>query len=74
MFAYGSYYSPFSGRAFKFDGPVKADLGGSYTLPVNDKVSLRFIAKIDNLFDCEYFENGFRTPGVRFTGGGSLRF
>lgn len=74
MFAYGSYYSPFSGRAFKFSGPVKADLGASYTLPINDKVSLRFMGKVDNLFDREYFENGFRTPGIRFTGGGSLRF
>lgn len=74
MFAYGSYYSPFSGRAFKFSGPAKADLGASYTLPINDKVSLRFIGKVDNLFDHEYFENGFRTPGVRFTGGSSLRF
>lgn len=74
MFAYGSYYAPFSGRAFKFSGPVKADLGASYTLPLNDKFSLRIIGKVDNLFDREYFENGFRTPGVRFTGGGGLRF
>jgi iron complex outermembrane receptor protein len=74
MFAYGSYYAPFSGRAFRFSGPVKADLGASYTLPLNEKVSLRIIGKVDNLFDREYFENGFRSPGARFTGGGSLRF
>lgn len=74
MFAYGGYYFPFSSRAFKFSGPVKADLGANYTLPLSEKRSLRFYAKVENLFDCEYFENGFRTPGATFTGGVSMRF
>ena len=74
MFAYGSYYFPFSGRAFKFDGPIKADLGANYTLPLSERRSLRFYAKVENLFDREYFENGFRTPGATFTGGVSVRF
>ncbi|MGH9845366.1 MAG: TonB-dependent receptor, partial [Blastocatellia bacterium] len=74
MFAYGSYYFPFSSRAFKFSGPVKADLGASYTLPMNDRVNLRFYGKVENMFDREYFESGFRTPGAVFTGGMSLRF
>ncbi|MGH9850941.1 MAG: TonB-dependent receptor, partial [Blastocatellia bacterium] len=74
MFAYGSYYFPFSGRAFKFSEPVKADLGMSYTLPVSDRVSLRFYGKVENLFDREYFESGFRTPGAVGVGGMSLRF
>ena len=74
MFAYGSYYVPFSSRAFKFDGPVRADLGGSYTLPLNDTRSIRFYAKVENMFDREYFESGFRTPGAAFTGGALFRF
>ena len=74
MFAYGSYFFPFSGRAFKFSGPVKADLGASYNHPLNDRVGLRFYGKVENLFDREYFESGFRTPGAGFTGGASLRF
>jgi vitamin B12 transporter len=74
MFAYGSYYFPFSGRAFKFDGPVKADLGASYTMPLSERRSLRFHAKIENMFDRENFENGFRTPGATFTTGATLRF
>ncbi len=74
MFAYGSYYFPFSGRAFKFSGPIKADLGANYTLPLSERHSLRFYAKVENLFDREYFENGFRTPGATFTGGASIRF
>jgi iron complex outermembrane receptor protein len=74
MFAYGSYYFPLSGRAFKFSGPVKADLGANYTLPLSERSSLRFYAKVENLFDREYFESGFRTPGATFTGGASVRF
>jgi iron complex outermembrane receptor protein len=74
MFAYGSYFFPFSSRAFKFRGPVKADLGASYTVPVSDRVNMRFYGKLENLFDREYFESGFRTPGAVFTGGMGLRF
>ena len=74
MFAYGGYFSPFSGRAFKFKGPVKADLGTSYTLPMSDRVSMRFYGKVENISDREYFESGFRTPGAVFTGGMGLRF
>jgi hypothetical protein len=29
--------------------------------------SLRLMAKVDNLFDREYFENGFHTPGPGIT-------
>jgi vitamin B12 transporter len=74
LFAYGSYYFPFSSRAFKFKGPVKADFGGSYTLPMSDRVSLRFYGKVENIFDREYFESGFRTPGAVVNGGMGLRF
>ena len=74
MFAYGSYYIPFSGRAFRFKGPVRADLGMSYALPLNERIGVRFYGKVENLFDREYFESGFRTPGAMFTGGTVLRF
>ena len=74
IFAYGSYFFPFSSRALKFSGPVKADLGLAYTVPINDRVTMRFYGKVDNLFDRDYFENGFRTPGAIFTGGMGFRF
>lgn len=74
MFAYGSYFAPFSSRAFRFRGPLRADLGASYTLPLNRRLGMRFYVKIENLFNREYFENGFRTPGATFTGGTTLRF
>lgn len=53
----------FSSRAYKFDGLVKADLGGSYTIPFNETRSLRLFGYVDNLFNREYYESGFRTPG-----------
>jgi vitamin B12 transporter len=74
MFAYSSYFFPFSSRAFKFSGPVKADLGASYTAPMSDRVSMRLYGKVENIFDREYFESGFRTPGAVFTGGMGFRF
>jgi iron complex outermembrane receptor protein len=53
----------FATRAYRFRGLAKVDLGASYTLPFKDAQSLRFFGYVDNLFDREYFENGFRTPG-----------
>jgi iron complex outermembrane receptor protein len=53
----------FTSRPYRFRGLAKADLGGSYTFPFNESRSLRLFAYVDNLFDREYFESGFRTPG-----------
>ena len=53
----------FVSRAYRFRGLAKADLGASYTLPLNESRSLRFFGYVDNLFDREYFESGFLTPG-----------
>ena len=62
----GSIFNPvtFSSRGYRFRGLVKADVGASYTLPLaGESRSLRFFGYVDNLFDREHFENGFRTPG-----------
>lgn len=78
LFAASDYAFPFfagdRSRAFIFDGPVKADLGVSYTLPLSEARSLRFYTKVDNIFDDAYFEDGFRTPGATWSGGVTLRF
>lgn len=75
MFAASDYVIGFSSRPFIFDGPVKADLGASYTLPLgDDRRALRFYGKVDNILDREYFENGFRAPGATFIGGTTFRF
>lgn len=74
LFAASDYGINF-GRLYIFDGPVKADLGASYTLPLNDdRRSLRFYGKVDNLFDRVNFEGGFRTPGATLIGGTTFRF
>ncbi|MFN2511026.1 MAG: TonB-dependent receptor domain-containing protein [Pyrinomonadaceae bacterium] len=64
----------FATRAYRFRGLAKADLGGSYTLPLNESRSLRFFGYMDNLFGREYFESGFRTPGRTGRVGASLGF
>jgi len=62
----GAVFDPvtFRSRGYRFRGIAKADLGASYTLPLrSESRSLRFFGYLDNLFDREYFESGFRTPG-----------
>ncbi|HQU93488.1 MAG TPA: TonB-dependent receptor [Pyrinomonadaceae bacterium] len=47
---------------YRFGGNRRVDVTAGYTFPINkDKFSLRVFGTIENLFDNEYFENGFRT-------------
>lgn len=69
-----SFPSPSFNTLFIFDGYVKADLGAGYTLPLNDRYSIRFQGKVDNVLDRTYFESGFRAPGAVFIGGAAFRF
>ena len=65
----------FGSRGFRFKGLAKADLGASYSLPLgDDRRQLRFFGYVDNLFDREYFESGFRTPGRTGRAGASFVF
>jgi vitamin B12 transporter len=64
----------FASRAYRFLGLVKADLGASYKLPLGESRSLRFFGYVDNLFDRDNFESGFRTPGRTGRGGASFSF
>jgi vitamin B12 transporter len=64
----------FASRAYRFRGLGKADLGASYTLPFNDSRSLRFFGYVENLFNRENFESGFRTPGRTGRAGASFIF
>lgn len=64
----------FASRAYRFDGYARADLGASYTLPLNDTRSLRFFGYVDNLFDREYYESGFRTSGRTARAGATFIF
>ena len=65
----------FASRAYRFDGLAKADLGASYSLPLGgEQRQLRLFGYVDNLFDQEYFESGFRTPGRTARAGASFSF
>lgn len=73
----GAIFDPvtFGSRGYRFKGLAKADLGASYSLPLgDDKRQLRFFGYVDNLFDREYFESGFRTPGRTGRAGASFIF
>jgi outer membrane receptor protein involved in Fe transport len=65
----------FTSRGYRFKGLAKADLGASYSFPLGDeRRQLRFFGYVDNLFDREYFESGFRTPGRSGRAGASFVF
>lgn len=66
--------SPFGSAVLRFDGITKADLGASYTLPINEKRAVRFFGKVDNLTDRDNFENGFRNAGRTARGGAAFTF
>jgi outer membrane receptor for monomeric catechols len=70
LLATSSYLAPvfsnttFGQYTYRFDGNRRMDLTAGYTLPIkNDRFSLRMFGTIENLFDNDYFENGFRTVG-----------
>ena len=72
------YFAPvfdpvtFVSRTYRFGGIVKADLGASYTWPLVGAKGVRFFGKVENLFDRENFESGFRTPGRTAVAGAGL--
>ena len=70
------FYAPpsYTLRPFRFDGLVKADFAASYTHPLTETNSLRVFVKVENLFDREYFEAGYLTPGRTVVGGLAFSF
>lgn len=55
----------FSSYVYRFDGNKRVDLTGGYTFKLNnEKYDLRVFGTIENLFDNEYYDNGFRTAGI----------
>jgi len=75
-----SYLAPmfdsntFTSRAFEFDGLAKADLGASYRFPLSENRAIRFFGKVENMFDHDYYESGYRTPGATAVGGVQFEF
>ncbi len=51
----------FSTRLYRFQGNRKGDLTGGYTFAIKGDKTLRLYGTIENVFNQEYYENGFRT-------------
>ena len=68
--------SPFGalGRHLIFSGPVKGDLVVRYDLLARRDLGLDLYAKVENLFDNLYYEDGFLTPGAWAIGGLRIRY
>ncbi|MBX3291865.1 MAG: TonB-dependent receptor [Acidobacteria bacterium] len=57
--------STFTTYLYRFDGNRRGDLTGGYTFRLkSQRYGLRVFGTIENVFDNEYYENGFRTAGV----------
>jgi outer membrane receptor protein involved in Fe transport len=67
-------FTTFANFPFQFPGKRLAELGGSYRIPLGDYRALRFFAKASNIFDPNYYESGYRTPGATGTGGLQFEF
>jgi iron complex outermembrane receptor protein len=65
---------PFRMAVLNFEGYTKADLFLSYERALSERVRLVFFGGAENIFNEEYFENGFRAPGVLGRGGASIKF
>ena len=68
LLATNSYLAPifsntsFSTYVYRFEGNRKGDLTGGYTFGFKqEKLTLRLYGTVENLFNQEYYENGFRT-------------
>jgi outer membrane receptor protein involved in Fe transport len=64
----------FRTRAYRFGGIFKGDVTAGYTVPLSESRSLRLFGKVENIFDRDYYENGFRTPGVNARAGAAFGF
>jgi iron complex outermembrane receptor protein len=79
--AAGDYLAPifsnttFNNYVYRFDGNRRADLTAGYNFAFRkEKLNLRVFGTIENLFNYDYYENGFRTVGRTARGGLALSF
>lgn len=67
--------STFSSVTYRFKGNRRGDLTGRYEIPAfKEKVKFTFFGTVENIFDYEYFENGFRTQGISGRFGVGMKF
>lgn len=61
-------------RAYQFPAVTKIDVVVNRTIWTRETESLRWYGKLDNLLNREYYENGFRTPGMTWITGLRMNF
>lgn len=60
---------------YRFDGARRGDVTVSYEIPAyGEKLRFRIFATVENVFDSEYYENGFRTVGRNGRVGAAMSF
>jgi hypothetical protein len=65
----------FSTVTYRFKGNRRADLSGRYEIPLfKEKAKFVIFGTLENIFNYEYFENGFRTEGRTVRGGLGISF
>jgi vitamin B12 transporter len=69
------YDASFQPRAYAYPGFTTLNLGAAYTLPLAQGTrSLRLFGRLENAFDREYYDLGWRAPGAVFTAGAAFSF
>lgn len=60
---------------YNFKGAKKGDVTVNYEIPAyGEKLRFKIFGTIENVFDNEYYENGFRTFGINGRGGFGVSF
>jgi vitamin B12 transporter len=65
---------PFRQASLIFDGYTKADVFASYERRAGERMIVVFYGGVENLFDRQYYENGFLAPGAVGRGGIRVTF
>ena len=61
--AYGPFFAAGATRAYRYDGFTKAAITAGYRLTGAREGSVRAYVRVDNLFDDEYYQGGWRSLG-----------
>lgn len=68
-YPFGSNQYPYGSFPLVFTAPRQANLSIGYTVPISEAKRLRIYARMDNVNDQTYYEEGFLTPGFVARGG-----
>lgn len=78
LYRSSDYYNSLSAggraRAYRYPGVTKTDVVFDWLVRGGEKHTLKWYAKVDNVFHREYFENGFRAPRATFITGLRAQF